>query len=71
MTALEKEISNLPKLQKLCIMEQIWSDLTVDEDNMDIPEWHFKELAEIEESIAAGNERFLDWESAKKAIRDA
>ena len=71
MTALEKEISNLSKLQKLSIMEQIWSDLTVDEDNMDIPEWHFKELAETEKSIAAGNERFLDWKSEKKAIRDA
>ena len=32
MTALEKEILNLPRLQKISIMEQIWADLSKEEE---------------------------------------
>lgn len=71
MTALEKEIQSLPKLQKISIMEQIWADLTKEEERMEVPEWHLKELKETETRIEAGKEHFDDWEVAKQAIREA
>jgi hypothetical protein len=71
MTALEKEILGLPKLQKISIMEQIWVDLLKEEETVELPEWHLEELAKTEKSIQEGKEHFQDWEVAKKAIREA
>jgi hypothetical protein len=71
MTALEKEILALPKLQKIGLMEQIWADLSRDEDSIEIPEWHRKELENTERALGEGKEHFQDWEAAKQAMRDA
>jgi len=71
MTALEKEIQNLPKLQKISLMEQIWADLSKDEASLEVPEWHLEELERTEKRIKEGKEHFIDWESAKEAIRNA
>ena len=71
MTALEKKILSLPKLEKISIMEQIWVDLLKEEETLEIPEWHLDELAKTEKSIQEGKEHFQDWEVAKKAMREA
>ena len=71
MLALEKEIQNLSKIEKISIMEKIWSDLTKNEDSIEIPDWHIQALEETEKRIKEGKEHFLDWESAKEAIRNA
>ncbi len=71
MTALEKEILSLPKMQKISIMEKIWVDLLKEEEAIELPEWHLEELAKTEKSIQKGREHFQDWEVAKKAIREA
>jgi len=71
MTALEKEILGLPKLQKISIMEQIWADLSKDENSIEVPEWHLSELESTEERISEGKEDFLDWKAAKQVIRNA
>jgi hypothetical protein len=71
MTALEKEILGLPKLQKISIMEQIWADLLKEEESIEIPEWHLKELKQTEKGIQEGKEHFQDWDVAKQAIREA
>ena len=71
MTALEKEILSLPKLEKISIMEQIWVDLLKEEADIEVPEWHLEELAKTEKSIQEGKEHFQDWEVAKKAMREA
>lgn len=71
MTALEKEILSLPKLEKISIMEQIWVDLLKEEETLEIPGWHLDELAKTEKSLQEGKEHFQDWEVAKKAMREA
>ncbi|MFT5837114.1 MAG: hypothetical protein ACI9ZV_000618 [Candidatus Azotimanducaceae bacterium] len=71
MTALEKEIQKLPRLQRISIMEQIWADLSKEEASISIPDWHLKELEETEKSIQEGKEHFQDWETAKETIRRA
>ena len=71
MIALEKEIQNLSKIEKISIMEKIWADLTSNEDSIEIPDWHIQALEETEKRIKEGKEHFLNWESAKEAIRNA
>jgi len=71
MTALEKEIQKMPKTQMISIMEQIWTELSKEENSIDIPDWHLEELEKTENRIKKGKENFIDWESAKEAIRNA
>ncbi len=71
MTTLEKQIQSLPRLQKISIMEQIWSDFLKDEESIEVPDWHLRELEETELRIKADQEHFQDWEAAKQAIRQA
>ncbi len=52
-------------------MERIWADLLKDDENLEIPAWHLKELEETEKRIQEGTEHFQDWETAKRAIRGA
>ncbi|MDA7512715.1 addiction module protein [bacterium] len=71
MTALEKEIQKLPKLEKLGFMEFIWADLLKGEDPIQAPDWHHLELEATEKNIQEGKEHFEDWNAAKEAIRRA
>jgi len=71
MTALEKEIQKLPKLEKLGIMEFIWADLLKGKDSIQAPDWHIPELEATEKHIQEGKEHFEDWNAAKESIRRA
>ncbi len=52
-------------------MEVLWEDLSGVEDQLEISDWHKEILDDREEKIRAGEARFIDWETAKKEIRDA
>jgi hypothetical protein len=55
---------------KLRIMETLWADLSRHEQEFQSPAWHEEVLKEREEKLKAGQEKFLDWELAKKQLRD-
>lgn len=55
---------------KLRLMEALWKDLSAAEANITSPEWHGEVLAERDRLIESGAEAFLDWEVAKKKLRD-
>lgn len=71
MTALDEQISKLSKLQKISIMERIWSELSSDVDGFEAPEWHKRELEQTEQRLAEGKERFEDWAEVKRRLRDS
>ena len=71
MTALEEQALKLPKIQKISLMETIWSDLTKESTDFDPPTWHLQALKETEHRISEGTEVFEDWKDAKQKIRDA
>lgn len=50
-------------------MEAIWEDLSKSETDVESPSWHAKVLKETEARVAAGQERVVDWESAKQELR--
>ena len=54
---------------KLQLMEALWDDLSRLPDQLESPEWHKEVLDERRGRLAAGEERILDWETAKAEIR--
>ena len=63
------ELRKLPPIEKLKIIEALWSDLAGDEDAFESPAWHEEELKRTEADYAAGRIEALDWEDAKKELR--
>jgi hypothetical protein len=63
-------IQRLPRAEKLKLMEALWEDLSRVEADLESPAWHAEELAETERRLAEGKEQVLDWEIAKKALRN-
>ncbi len=70
MTVIE-QIHQLPLHEKLLAMEAIWDDISRQEDTLEVPQWHKDILDEREQLIAEGKARFIEWEDAKKQIKQA
>ena len=62
-------LQQLPRSEKLKLMEALWEDLSRLDSEYESPAWHAKELAETEQRLKDGKEQVLDWETAKKALR--
>jgi len=56
--------------EKLRMMEMLWNDLTRDEERFESPEWHGAVLRERAARVKQGKESFMDWETAKKQLRN-
>ena len=63
------EIQQMPRLEKLKLMEALWADLSRDEAELESPAWHADALRETSERRARGEEMALDWEPAKAKLR--
>ncbi len=59
----------MSRTEKLQTMESIWDDLSRSESEIESPAWHEHALRETEASVAAGQERIADWETAKQELR--
>ena len=55
--------------EKLQVMESIWDDLCNRADSIPSPSWHEEVLDEREEGIKRGDDKFVDWDTARKKIR--
>lgn len=67
--SVEELVLQLPRLEKLRLMETLWSDLNRGGDELDSPDWHAAALRETEERLLSGEERVLDWDDTKRRIR--
>jgi hypothetical protein len=56
--------------EKLQAMEALWADLTRNQEDFESPHWHKQMLDEREQRIESGKESFIDWELAKKQLRE-
>jgi hypothetical protein len=63
------EIQQLPRQEKLKLMEMLWAELSRDEAELESPTWHADALRETAEHRARGQETVLDWEQAKEKLR--
>nr|VFJ93679.1 MAG: Putative addiction module component [Candidatus Kentron sp. LFY]VFJ93732.1 MAG: Putative addiction module component [Candidatus Kentron sp. LFY] len=55
---------------KLQAIEEIWTDLASQSENVPSPSWHTDVLRAREQRIADGTSRFLDIQEAKQAVRE-
>ncbi len=59
----------LPRPEKLRLMEALWTDLSVVEEDYESPAWHESALRETEARVASGEEQQVDWAEAKRRLR--
>ena len=64
------EIRNLSRKEKLRVMETIWEDLSREDEEVESPDWHQKALQETERRLNSGQEKIVDWQVAKKELRE-
>jgi hypothetical protein len=63
------EIQQMPRQEKLKLMEALWMDLSRDEAELESPAWHGDALRETADRVARGEEKHLNWEQAKAELR--
>ena len=63
-------LGQMTQTEKLMALEAIWNDLSQNETAFESPVWHQEELAATEARVQAGQEQFVDWEKAKKEMRE-
>jgi len=64
------EIHQMPTSEKIRLMEALWQALTEVDGEVVSPEWHGEILAERDRLMESGEEKFMDWELAKKRLRE-
>ena len=57
--------------EKLKAMEMLWDDLCRGAPDFSSPSWHEDVLKEREQGIRDGKEKFVNWDQAKKDIRNS
>jgi hypothetical protein len=64
------DLHGMTRPDKLRLMEALWQDLSSDDSQVASPEWHGEVLAERDRLTASGEEKLLDWEVAKRQLRE-
>jgi hypothetical protein len=65
----ELPLAEMSVADKLHAMEAIWADLCRSAPEEAVPDWHLQILEDREGRLAAGQEEVLDWEEAKRRLR--
>ncbi len=64
------QLDKMTTLEKLRVMEEIWSDLQKAPDQIPSPAWHSDVLQARERGVREGESSFGDWTEAKRRIRE-
>ena len=67
---LQMQIEQMTLEEKLRAMDALWADLSRHADQLPSPAWHEQVLQEREARVKSGEAKFVDWETAKKQLRD-
>lgn len=57
--------------EKMQAMELLWDDFCRNNPDFESPQWHADILRAREKNLKQGKDQFVDWEQAKKEIRDS
>ena len=63
------DMKHLSRAEKLMMMEALWEDLSRNDECLESPSWHERELLETERRLNEGQERVFDWQDAKRELR--
>lgn len=64
------DLQEMTTPDKLRLMEALWENLSTSSTEVASPEWHGEILAERDRWIDSGEEAFIDWDTAKKQLRE-
>jgi hypothetical protein len=64
------QVEQMSRTEKFQVMEAIWAALSVPDSEVESPAWHANALRETEERVARGEDRIVDWETAKRELRN-
>jgi hypothetical protein len=68
--AINIPLEDMSSEEKIEAMETIWEDLCENADSLGSPPWHEEILKDREEEVSQGRDKFVDWDAAKKDIRN-
>lgn len=63
-------LERMSTVEKLEVMEAIWADLCRDDSRVESPAWHEQLLRERDEELRSGKVVPMDWEEAKRRLRE-
>ena len=63
-------LERMTTLDKLRVLEEIWSDLQRTSADVPSPPWHADVLRARAERVREGTAQFGDWSDAKRRIRE-
>ena len=55
--------------EKLHAMDALWEDLSRNEKDIPVPQWHKDLLDERARLVKEGKAKFMDWETAKAQVK--
>jgi len=65
------DLQEMTTPDKLRLMEALWQNLSIGSNSeVPSPEWHGEILAERDRLVDSGDEAFIDWDTAKKQLRE-
>jgi hypothetical protein len=64
------DLQEMTTPDKLRLMEALWQNLSATAPEVTSPGWHGEILGERDRLAASGEETFIDWEIAKKQLRE-
>lgn len=69
-TAATLPLETLSISEKLLLMERLWENLSRQPQDIPVPDWHGDILAQRQADVDAGRASFVEWEAAKKRLRE-
>lgn len=64
------QLDQMSTSEKMLAMEALWSDLCDNAEAQQLPSWHREILNSRKKAVEEGREKILDWQDAKRMIRE-
>ena len=68
--SVDLSLDALSTIEKITLMERLWTDLSQRPQDLPSPDWHGDVLAERISAVRQGRTEFVDWNDAKQRLRD-
>lgn len=66
----QADIRHMPLPDKIALLEALWTDLSSEPGQVEIPQWHKDILDERLQAVERGDVEIIDWEMAKEQIHN-
>ena len=64
------DIEDMSREEKLRAMEVLWQAISKEDPVPESPAWHGEVLEQTRSRVSAGTEQVMDWEEAKRRLRN-